>query len=286
MIRCIATDMDGTLLGSDLLISQKNLEAIKTAQEKGVEVVIATGRSLNGAKYPLENANLQLPMIVMNGAQIYDLEEKLLFSVPIPKDKAKKVIEILRTRDLYFEFYSSEGQISAGMEQVMKMYSSYKESQLPADIEMLFENMKNRFETLKIKFLDNFEEVFDRPEVEIYKFIVFSLYPEELKRAGDEIAALSDVVVSSSHFNNIEVNHVQAQKGFALERFLQERGYSLEETMAIGDSYNDLSMLKKAGFSVAMGNAAEDIKNAADFVTDRHDQDGFAKAVYRALELK
>ena len=286
MIKCIATDMDGTLLGKDHLISEENIRAIKLAKEKGVDVIVATGRSLDGAKYPLEKAGLKLPLLVMNGAQLYDEEENLHLSIPLPKETVQKVIDILQDFDLYFEFYSNIGQISIGFEKARQMYK--KHAGKLSDINNLLpdeESMLERFKTLKIKEIGSFSDLSQYENLEVYKFIIFSMDKQELDSAIIKLQALPEVVVSSSGFSNIEVNHCQAQKGIALEHYVKQKGFTLEETMAIGDSYNDLSMLKKAGVAVVMDNAHEDVKKVATFVTSSHDQDGFAKAVYKVLNM-
>ena len=286
MIKCIATDMDGTLLGKDHLISEENIRAIKLAKEKGVDVIVATGRSLDGAKYPLEKAGLKLPLLVMNGAQLYDEEENLHLSIPLPKETVQKVIDILQDFDLYFEFYSNIGQISIGFEKAKHMYK--KHAGKLSDINNLLpdeESMLERFKTLKIKEIGSFSDLSQYENLEVYKFIIFSMDKQELDSAIIKLQALPEVVVSSSGFSNIEVNHCQAQKGIALEHYVKQKGFTLEETMAIGDSYNDLSMLKKAGVAVVMDNAHEDVKKVATFVTSSHDQDGFAKAVYKVLNM-
>jgi len=286
LIKCIATDMDGTLLGKDHLISEENIRAIKLAKEKGVDVIVATGRSLDGAKYPLEKAGLKLPLLVMNGAQLYDEEENLHLSIPLPKETVQKVIDILQDFDLYFEFYSNIGQISIGFEKARQMYK--KHAGKLSDINNLLpdeESMLERFKTLKIKEIGSFSDLSQYENLEVYKFIIFSMDKQELDSAIIKLQALPEVVVSSSGFSNIEVNHCQAQKGIALEHYVKQKGFTLEETMAIGDSYNDLSMLKKAGVAVVMDNAHEDVKKVATFVTSSHDQDGFAKAVYKVLNM-
>lgn len=286
MIKCIATDMDGTLLGNDKLISEENLKAIEIAKSKGVDVIIATGRSLNGAKYPLEKAGIKLPMIVMNGAQLYDEKGVLHFSINIPNEKVEQILGILKSHGLYFEFYSSLGQITLGLEKALQNYKDYLEKHgMIEKLDEVAEKLKHRFDTLQIRTLENFEEVFKDGKTEVYKFIIFSKDKNELVKVKEELSVIPELVISSSEHTNIEVNHQDAQKGNALEQYVKLKGYSLEETMAIGDSYNDLSMLKKAGFSVAMANADDAIKNEVDFVTDSNDKHGFAKAVYKALGI-
>lgn len=95
---------------------------------------------------------------------------------------------------------------------------------------------------------------------------------------------LDSIAVSASGKENIEINDENAQKGIAVTSFVQERHISLEETMAIGDNYNDVSMFQRVGRAVAMGNAPQEIKEFAHIVTGTNDEHGVAQAILNALE--
>ena len=89
------------------------------------------------------------------------------------------------------------------------------------------------------------------------------------------------MVVTSSFRNNIEINHVEAQKGIALEKFAKKRGIPLENVMAIGDNFNDVSMLKVAGASFAVANAEDGVKVFAKYLTSTNSENGVAEAIMR-----
>ena len=91
------------------------------------------------------------------------------------------------------------------------------------------------------------------------------------------------MAVSSSGHENLEITNRQAQKGIALEAFVKAKGIVLAETMAMGDSFNDVSMLERVGRAVAMGNAAYEIKTLCDVVTETNDEHGVAKAILEVL---
>ena len=88
-----------------------------------------------------------------------------------------------------------------------------------------------------------------------------------------------DLSVTSSIENNIELNSRGAQKGLALAALCRETGVSMEQTMAFGDGLNDISVLRAAKIGIAMGNAAQEIRAIADYVTDTNDHDGVAAAL-------
>ncbi|TFI48073.1 HAD-IIB family hydrolase, partial [Diaphorobacter sp. DS2] len=125
---------------------------------------------------------------------------------------------------------------------------------------------------------------FNSDEHQIYKLLAFSFEPDFLVSAKEDLLKLEGMAVSSSGDENLELTSVNAQKGIALEAFVKEKGISLLETMAIGDNYNDLSMFKRAGRSVAMGNADDIIKAQCDVVTSANEESGVAKAIWEVLE--
>jgi 5-amino-6-(5-phospho-D-ribitylamino)uracil phosphatase len=109
-----------------------------------------------------------------------------------------------------------------------------------------------------------------------YKVLIFSLNQERLQEAAAQFAGISGITVTSSHPNNIEINHEQATKGEALVKLAAHYGIVLKDTVVFGDSHNDLSMFAVAGCRVAMGNAASELKEVSDIVTVSHEEDGVA----------
>lgn len=277
--------MDGTLLGSNNLISSENVQAIKDAQDAGIQVIISTGRSFVGANYPLEKANLQLPVICMNGAQIYN-NGRILRDITIPKETIQSCFTILNKYPAYFEVYTNNGHISINGDKYIETLANifYKKEHL-TDSENNVDKIKARFTNLNIRIIDNYHVLLDDPSTIFYKILAFSADKKVLNAIENELKNIPSIVSSSSGFQNLEINHVDGQKGLALDDYVKRLGISLQETMAIGDSYNDVSMLEKAGFAVAMGNAPEDIKKIAHYVTDSNDNHGFAKAVYKVIEM-
>lgn len=286
MIKIIATDMDGTLLNNKGLISDVNVRAIQKAKEAGIEVIIATGRSVEFARFPVESSGLNLSLIVMNGALIIDQDGQIESSIALDKSVIRDVVKVLNKFDVYYEFYTNQGHIAVDMkkgEEILQKIFIEKHQ-----FETIAESLKyvqNRFKNGQIKFSNYSEDIFTNDNMQVYKLIVFSFEKDKLVKVQQELDSLPDIVVSSSGYGNLEINHKEAQKGLALERYARKRKIATEEIMAIGDSYNDVSMLKVAGFSVAMDNADDEIKKLADFVTLTNDHHGFAHAVEKVLEM-
>nr|WP_315362387.1 HAD family hydrolase [Cytobacillus firmus] len=285
MIKCIASDMDGTLLTATQKITPENLEAIKAAQEKGVEVVIATGRSYFEASFVLDEAGISCPIICANGAEVRASDGKVVSSSPLDKDLAKKAAYILVQNNVYFEVYTNQGTYTIDEDRGVSIIVDIFLSGNPeADIDEVTKAAEERFTKGFVHKVNSYDELFNSDEHQIYKLLAFSFEPDFLVSAKEELLKLEGMAVSSSGDENLELTSVNAQKGIALEAFVKEKGISLLETMAIGDNYNDLSMFKRAGRSVAMGNADDIIKAQCDVVTSANEESGVAKAIWEVLK--
>lgn len=284
MIKCIATDMDGTLLNSTAKkITDENRDAILKAQSQGIQVVIATGRSYDEADFLLEEAGLQCPVICVNGAEVRSEQGEVVARTPMAKQDAADAAMLLKENDVYFEVYTDKGKFTNDPKKSVSVLVDIVVSANPdADYQEVIHFAEERVK--KIHQVEDFHELFANENTNIYKFLAFSFDAEKLEKAGKELAQIETLAISSSGHENLEITHKQAQKGIALEAFVKARGITLEETMAIGDNFNDVSMFEKAGRSVAMGNASQMIKDLCDFVTDTNEKSGVAKAILAVLE--
>ncbi len=282
MIKCIATDMDGTLLNStSRKITDENGQAILAAQSQGIEVVITTGRAYDEVLFLLEEAGLKCPVIGVNGAETRTADGKIYSTNPLDKQQAKEAAQLLLERNVYFEVYTNRGKFTKDREKSVSIITDIVKSANPdADLNEVKKFAEERAE--KVSLIDDYEKFFVDDTL-IYKILAFSFDLEELASVHKELAKIEDIVVSSSGQENLEITNVQAQKGIALERFAAERGIPLAETMAIGDNYNDVSMFERVGRSVAMGNADEAIKKQCDVVTAANDENGVARAIWEVL---
>jgi Cof subfamily protein (haloacid dehalogenase superfamily) len=282
MIKCIAIDMDGTLLNGDHIISEDNVKAIKKAQEKGVEVVIATGRSYPEAIYILKAAGITCPVICTNGAEVRSPDGEIVNFSPLDKEVARQSIQVLEEQDLYVEFFTSDGIYTVDMDKGVSIFKDFvANAQAKAEADKLESLLQERVQFIKP--VDSFEFIFESEDIHIYKLLVFSFNYEQLTKVGESLRKLEGIAVSSSGRENLEINGVLAQKGLALETFTKEKGISLMETMALGDNYNDLSMFQRVGRAVAMGNADPEIQSQCNFVTLTNEESGVAKAILEAI---
>ncbi|MED0658727.1 HAD family hydrolase [Bacillus smithii] len=284
MIKCIATDMDGTLLNSRQMISEGNRTAIKKAQEKGIEFVIATGRSYDEAQTVLAEAGLQCPIICVNGAEVRTKEGEIIHTNELSAKQSLDIYEILYHSDTYYEVFTNKGiytdHYEKGVQTLMNIFQTANPD-MPED--QIYEMAKNRYSKGHIQIVENYEHVIESNDQLVYKFLVVSKNPSELMRVKEKLEALPEISVSSSGSENLEVTHNKAQKGIALTWFTERMGISMQETMAIGDNLNDLSMFERVGRSVAMGNGHPDIKKICSHETAVNDEDGVGKAILEVL---
>jgi Cof subfamily protein (haloacid dehalogenase superfamily) len=284
MIKCIATDMDGTLLNSMQQISEENKAAILKAQKAGIEVVVATGRSYQEATYVLNKKGITCPIICVNGAEVRSREGEVISATPISKQVAREVAAKLEEMDIYFEVYTDKGTYSVDLEKAVSILVDIVVTANPeVDPEFVRQKAEARRRDGLVHPIDDYETLFKNDEFRIYKFLAFSFDMDKLKAASESLKELEDLNVTKSGVENIEITHRNAQKGIALEAFVNARGISLSETMAIGDNFNDVSMFEKAGRAVAMGNASPGIKSLCDWVTDTNDESGVGKAILEVL---
>lgn len=276
--------MDGTLLNGRHTVSEETVQLIKDAQNSGIEFLVATGRAYNEARYVLDQVNIKCPAICVNGGEIRDENGNIEFAVSLDGKVCKEIEKVFNELNIYFELYTEKGTYTMdedmGVEIVTDIYHSANPSEDRAAIRQV---AKGRFLEGLIDSIDSYDKLFIEGEGSVYKFLAFALDEELLKEVQNRLREIEGVEVTSSGRNNIEVMHKEARKGTALQRFVESKGISLQDTMALGDNYNDISMLSIVGHSVAMGNAEQPVKDIAKAVTDTNSNDGVAQMIKKAL---
>ncbi|WP_285767986.1 Cof-type HAD-IIB family hydrolase [Peribacillus sp. SI8-4] len=285
MIKTIAIDMDGTLLNKMQKVSAENKEAIQKAQREGVEVIIATGRSYVEARFALDEANIDCPVISVNGAALFTKEGKIAASNPMSVATAKMVAEILEEQGIYFEIYTSQGIYSKNYEKsISVLVDIFVTANPEMDAERMRKFAEERLQLGQVTSISDYSELFSHSNVEYYKILSFSKNLDLLNRVAEKLNGQGGVTVTSSGRENVEIMSTEAQKGTALEAYVKQKSGSMQETMAIGDNYNDVSMFERVGLAVAMGNAPLDIQKLCDEVTGKNDESGVAQAILKVLK--
>jgi hypothetical protein len=277
-IKLIALDLDGTVLNSCGYISDKTLTAIKMAIEKGVQVVLATGRSVGLICDEIKSIEEITYAISSNGAAVVNLRKnEMVFSNFITIDILKKIIKIIKDYPIVVEFYSN-GNAYIDEEvfiNPVKYGLSEKCLNLMSDSHNLIKNILS--------------VVDDRSECEwikcVEKINIPFLKDDMKNEVYNSLLSINDKVkITSSVEDNLEINIHSANKGAGLEKLTELLEIDLKEIAAIGDNNNDIEMLQMAGIGIAMGNASEDIKARADFITLDNDKNGAAEAILQILD--
>lgn len=268
-IKLIALDLDGTLLTSDLKITKNTIDVLNEAMNKGKEVVICTGRTI--AELPLEFEHMPYIKyyITSNGAIIWDRHHiRMIYENPIPVDDVRKLMDILKPFDLRIELFAL-GRVFIDQ----YCYDHLDEYGGGNHVEFLH---GSRTPVPEIK---SFIQEFDEP---VDKFNLFFKTPEQRKEVWDKCVALG-FNVTSSFEQNMEVNSKTANKGTALKSLVNRLNIDVSSVMVVGDQLNDMTMLRYAGHPIAMGNAVDDIKSLATYITKTNDEDGVAHAVKKLV---
>lgn len=285
MIKIIASDMDGTLLNDEMMISQRNIEAINHATENGIDFLIASGRQLDEAK-PFLKDQVHPGFITLNGAEVYDKNETLVSSNPITTASVQAITNYLRQKGLYFELITDKGVFSNSLKKRTTNIAELLSILNPTTTyEKALEDTKAILKHAKTIYVDDYDQILNDNDHKIMKILVFdSRQKEAFDPLKDSLKDLDDIVITSSSPNNLEINSKQAQKGIALMEYARQKNVKPEEVMAIGDNLNDLSMIKAAGIGVAMENAVPTIAKAADEHTASNVNDGVAQIIDKVIE--
>lgn len=286
MIKVIASDMDGTLLGDDHKPAAETLEAVKEACESGIRFMIATGRNFPGAMNELEGTGLVCDYLVASGAEVRDPQQNIVSRMPISMELSSRIYDAVK------EFPVSVIFCTDGYDYRLGTAEEVEESIL-LELELFHSNC-SREELVQMPIYQRTKErtkyVTDLKELEkegipIYKLFLFSLDTEMLGKIQEKLEQNTEIAVASSFPTNLEITDVRAQKGPVLKEYIESLGYTMDEVMVFGDSFNDYSMLSMDfGATVAMENADPEVKKVAKYVTKKNSEFGVAYAIRELLK--
>lgn len=261
-IKLLALDLDGTLTNSEKKVSDKNKEYIRKAQDKGVKVILASGRpviGIQGVADALDLWNMGGYILAYNGGQIIDCATgEDLVKQTIPMEFYHDICEVIRKFNAYPLTYNAQGVICEDDSNKYVQKEAYN----------------NSISVIKV---DNLEKEVQMPVV---KFMVVG-EPEELNKVHKYLSSLFEgklnIFFSEPYF--LEITPLGIEKSSALSRLSEMIGTTNEQIMACGDGLNDIPMLKYAGLAVAMDNAYEETKKCADYISASNEEDGVAIAI-------
>ena len=259
-VKLFVSDLDGTMLPDGNVVSAENIAAVRRATEAGVVVTIATGRMFEAALPVAQALGVDVPIISYNGGLIKSPSGRVYEEHTIDAALAHDIIAFCQERDWYIQTYSGG---------VLRYVEACDESRF-------YENsQKLTGEAV------GWDGMFAHTAGNCKLLLVTEGRDVTLVRSEAVLAAFGDRVdVTRSADCLIEIVPKGISKASALRSLANKLGVAIEETMAIGDAYNDLPMLKAAGKSVAMGNAFPEVKEEADYETLSCTENGLAAAIY------
>ena len=285
MYKLIAIDLDGTLLNSYGMVSEKNKQALIEANKKGAEIVIASGRSTNSVKNIANDLGICNYIICGNGSLIYDLQhEEIIYDKFIDKKKALQIIEICEQNSIYYNIYTENMVIAKSLNNNVLFYhqenankpdSKKTKINLVQNIYDYVDKLQNQ-NILKITISDNDNIIFNgiiRKLREIRDIDVLDVahMSRKMIKSGTEEVSLE--------YYYTEITSKNVDKWYAIEYLIDKLNINKEDIMTIGDNVNDKLMIENAGCGVVMGNSAPYIKEIANMVVADNNKDGVAEAV-------
>ncbi|MFV9510579.1 Cof-type HAD-IIB family hydrolase [Tepidibacillus sp. LV47] len=254
--KLVAIDLDDTLLADDLTISSQTIEAIREAVDKGVMVTLATGRMFQSAKKYAKAIELDVPIITYHGAYIKNvLSGELLFQRLVPYELSIDVIKDLKEKNKHIQIYLDDQLYVEEEDRYIRDYAKASDVSYHVVDDLLQQMDESQTEPIKILIID------DPANIQ-------TLEKEYQYRYGNQL----HVTISKPYF--LEITHPEATKGNAIRFLAKQKGITMEQVIAIGDSYNDRDMIELAGLGVAMGNARPEVKAIADYVTKTNNDHG------------
>ena len=271
-IRLIALDMDGTLFNNSGEISKRDRETILKATKEGVAVAVATGRSYSELPVEMLYEMGIHYAITGNGSGVYKFPDKeCVFTDCLDTELVCEILEELKKLDVYYDVYI-EGLVYCQR----SVAHVIRKMDMPGSLHEMIENTRI--------FVDDLTEYVRSCGKQVEKTTInFALQPDGTYLDRDKTTKLLDSYPQIQYlcggYHNWEFTKAGVTKGTGL-KFLAERiGVGMDQTMACGDSENDMFMLKAAHIAVAMENATAQVKNIADYITASNENSGVSRAV-------
>jgi len=268
-IKLIALDLDGTTINNDRVISEGNRRAMREAADKGVNIVIATGRPLGALPKDVFEIEAIRYALTSNGASITDIREDRTFYENCLSPRAVQAsVDLLRQHDYVLETFVKGVAYIEGWyyEEVKRTGYSFRDADYILNtrkpVDDIYDFMLKNSEHLE-NINVNFEDISEKPAMH------------------EKLIKLPETTITSSFDHNLEIGGETTSKADALRQMGRLMGIDKSEMMAVGDSPNDLAMLREAGTAVAVGNAKDEVKRVVDYVAPTNHEDGVADAIRR-----
>ena len=263
----VFSDIDGTLLNSKHEVSPEAIQIIQDLVKQDTKIILASARPPGAMISIAAEVQLSSPLVCFNGALITEYADGSfddLYSLTLERPDTVKLYRTVSTKfsEISFNIYSGD-----------RWYVEREDAWVKQEAAIT----KMDPETISM-------DCFLNEQLPVHKILCMG-NPDAIQKLEDELegANLPSISYYRSKDTYMEIVNNQVSKLGALDFLCGKYGIALENTVAIGDNFNDMPMIEHAGKGIAMGNAPDEVKQAADYVTDTNDENGFYKALARTL---
>jgi hypothetical protein len=259
-ISLVLADVDGTLVTEQKVLTERAQAAVKALQDAGVRFAITSGRPPLGMAMLFDKLALDTPVAGFNGGLFVERDLKIISQKTVPAAIARQAVRLLRQHGLDVWVY-------AGNEWLITQSDAPHVAR----------------EAWTVKFEPKVVKEFDGALQSVAKIVGVSDDLDRVRRCETDAQAAFGAEASAhrSQPYYLDITNKDANKGAVLEYLSRSLDIPAEEIATIGDQPNDVLMFKRSGFSIAMGNASDEVKAQAAAVTDSYNEEGFAKAMER-----
>lgn len=269
MKKVIFIDIDGTLRNDERIVTKKTKEMIQKAMKNEFLIILCSGRPKNNIIEISKEIGASPYVISSNGSQGYDYEnQKILYINPMKKEACLALYEIAKKHQVKFVMNTNEGRV------VTRIDPGREDKLLEEPIEEFLEKMP----VMQCLLQDGNFEIIKNLKEEI----------EKVENVGikNQSKSLTNPNIKPTDTTYYDIADTLTSKGYGIKRICKILNIKREDTIAIGDDYNDISMFQEVGYSVAVGNANEEVKSYANEITKTNNEDGVACFIEKLIKRK
>ncbi len=267
MYKAIFIDIDGTLRNDLGEISDITKKVIKETVSKGIKVIICSGRPVKSTIEVSKLCNASNYIITSNGAYGYNYKDnKCIYKNPMKKQSCIEIYNLAKENDVNFIMNTEIGRIST------KERGVEKENILSEPIE----NFLEKTDVMQCLIQDsNFEKIRDlKPKIEEIQYVGIK----------NQSKSLTNPYEKPREVTYYDIADEKTSKGFGVKNMCEVLNIDLKYAVSIGDDYNDISMFKETGLSIAMGNANDEVKSFAKYITKTNNENGVAYVLEKIMK--
>lgn len=272
-VKMAVVDLDGTALKTDKSISKSTIEAFKKLKENNIITAIATGRLENESMFVKEALGVDY-MITANGSIVYDYtKEHLIYEDYITNENAIKILDaIAKHKGSFVLTFLNTVPYCIVFDSMERTKANLINTELSRGY---IETFSKYF-----KYTDDYALLLSDKNHKIHKICLDTIGDNNaLNEIKNEIKSIENIKIIKVFQNVIDIIHLKVDKGLALQKLASYLNIDIKDTMAIGDGYNDIEMIRDAGIGIAMGNAADEIKAVSDYIVASNNEDGIFEAI-------